>query len=543
MAVRVDASGEYIRRTANLPTNGAFTVAGWFNIVSDRTGQWRYFIALENATTNATDWALLGLRDNNEFGIDNRSGSGTFSSTPSVGTWFYAALYAIGNNTSDLKGIWWNTSGVAVTTQVGGSHGAFTPAVLYIGNDSYDEWNGIKFAHVKVWDAALTQTELEQEMWSVRPQRMANLNVWSPLFVHGDVNDYSGNGRNWTAGGTLSTEDGPPVSWGAKSWVLPYVAAAGGSASGTLSATLDAVTLSSAGKAPVVGVSAATLAAVTSAASGAAPVVGSASSTLVSLSVSSVGVVAVVGASSSTLAAATLAASGTAPVVGAASNTLGAVSVSSVGVSVASGALSVTLAAVTTTAAGQAPSVGVLAVTLGSVTAASAGVVPVVGAAAVTLDGLQVTATGVTGVTVIGSLSATLASASLAAAGVAQASGSAAVALGAVTLASSGASRATGTAFPALEDVQSVSNAVALVRGLSVASLASLTSVGLGGVLVVGSGGGVLGSLSLSGAIFVGEIAMPVVGGDIQSGSASGYALGVGSIGEIFGVAEEASIL
>jgi hypothetical protein len=71
-------------------------------------------------------------------------------------------------------------------------------------------------ACTKVWDAALTQAELELEMARMLPVRYANLHAWYPMFPGATERlvDYFSAGKTLTAGGTLTDEAGPPIGWG-----------------------------------------------------------------------------------------------------------------------------------------------------------------------------------------------------------------------------------------------------------------------------------------------------------------------------------------
>jgi hypothetical protein len=78
------------------------------------------------------------------------------------------------------------------------------------GTASEGEWTQMRVAHVKAWSTNLTDTELLQEQNAIRPQKLDNLVGWWPLFPGSGerVKDYSGLGRDWTEGGTL-TADAP----------------------------------------------------------------------------------------------------------------------------------------------------------------------------------------------------------------------------------------------------------------------------------------------------------------------------------------------
>jgi hypothetical protein len=53
MAVRFDASGDYLRRTTNLPPIAGFTVMGWFKITTDRNN---YSTFIGYGESSGFDW-------------------------------------------------------------------------------------------------------------------------------------------------------------------------------------------------------------------------------------------------------------------------------------------------------------------------------------------------------------------------------------------------------------------------------------------------------------------------------------------------------
>jgi len=104
---------------------------------------------------------------------------------------------------------------------------SWTPDILRFMNDSFDDWVDGRIQHVKFWEAALTTAELDNERFVAVPQRTANLAGWWPcLDQPTGSEDWSGLGRNLTQTGTLTTEDGPPVSWGVDAELIIAAAAA-----------------------------------------------------------------------------------------------------------------------------------------------------------------------------------------------------------------------------------------------------------------------------------------------------------------------------
>lgn len=139
-------------------------------------------------------------------------------------------------------------------------------------------------------------------------------------------------------------------------------------------------------------------------------VTGSLSATLAAVTLSSSGSVSVSGSLSKTLNALTLAASGSLSVSGGLSTTLAPVGLSSAGSVSIGGVLSQALAPVTLVSAGSLSVSGSLTKTLDLVTVSSTGSLSVLGSAAITLGAVTLTATGRVGAdeTVIGSLNITL---------------------------------------------------------------------------------------------------------------------------------------
>lgn len=222
MAIRIDASGDYLKRTTSLPNtnSGKFTQAGWVYIHSVRSSVYQYFMGTENADASATAYLVLGYNDSGLFVLSkNGAADISFASNPPTGEWVFFVVQFDGTGslgTAETYGKFRTMTGNWVTV----SHTAvnqFTTARLDYGNDSWDEWCDVSLGPVKIWDELLTEAELENEMFSIIPKRTENLHLWSPTLDGSSERnkDYSGNGRDWTEGGTLTETSPPPISWGA----------------------------------------------------------------------------------------------------------------------------------------------------------------------------------------------------------------------------------------------------------------------------------------------------------------------------------------
>lgn len=218
MAVRFDATGDFVRRTTNIPVATACTCMAWFQITVDRNA----ISAFMSYDVDTNDGGVVATAADGTTLTLYTSGS-VAGAALTVGTWYHLTLVCDGTGSSNMRvylnGVL-NMTGVSFTLP-------FTTLTIGGTLASTAQWLNGRAAAVKVWNAALTTNEMLQEMRTYLPVRLANLNAWSPLLVHTDVKDYSINANHWTAGGTLTTEQGPPIAWAprqpVRDWLAPAV--------------------------------------------------------------------------------------------------------------------------------------------------------------------------------------------------------------------------------------------------------------------------------------------------------------------------------
>lgn len=200
----VNSGTDRITRTANLPSTTNFSMSVWVKFTS-LTATWQYIVMLSDA--EATNWLGAVINTNNRFEVQSSMAgiSGDYSSI-STDTWYYVS--ASNNGTNAVARIW-SATGTLLFTSTANS-ASFTPTVMDFGNDDYTGGEQItgKLCYGRVWDAVLSQAELEDEMFSETPVRTANLNT---AFNNADGTDESGNGRNWTLTNITTSSDFPDV--------------------------------------------------------------------------------------------------------------------------------------------------------------------------------------------------------------------------------------------------------------------------------------------------------------------------------------------
>jgi hypothetical protein len=222
MAVRIDNNGDNLRRTANLPPSTGVTILGRAYRSTAR-GSDATIACLESAS--GADGVYLYVNNSNVLSLYGAANATAFASTPAVSAAFD---WALTSNGSTLTGYY---KLVGSSTWITASRGAqtFTPAQLTVGNDISTAWHDGRVWAVKVWDRVLTAPELLVESFYERPMYPASLNLWWPLHSHLDTADRSGNGRNATVGGTLTTEDSVGALWTPSRRIFLPAAAGGGS--------------------------------------------------------------------------------------------------------------------------------------------------------------------------------------------------------------------------------------------------------------------------------------------------------------------------
>lgn len=124
-----------------------------------------------------------------------------------------------------------------------GTRSAFTPAVLYVGDNSYAApFNG-RIWDVKCWGRVLTERELLLQSYASYPLNEDALNFWWPLERHDLIRDFGPQRRDPTVTGTLTTEPLARLKrTRAKVVTLPFQPASGGTT--TTKTMTDTLTLS-----------------------------------------------------------------------------------------------------------------------------------------------------------------------------------------------------------------------------------------------------------------------------------------------------------
>jgi hypothetical protein len=205
-ATRFDASGDYLFRTTGLlDYNSPYTMMQWWHQLTD-----------DNATATFMQISTSSGSDKDQFIIGS---SGTVLGLQIVGTGAGANvgstfappvtmhLTMVRESATSLKGY---LNGVLDMTNTGDTTGRGAAGFQRLSTTS-TAWPNARVWAPMEWSVALTQDEIRRQMHSLIPRvRLDKLHAWHPglPFTVSRTKDYSGNGRNWTENGTLTTERG-----------------------------------------------------------------------------------------------------------------------------------------------------------------------------------------------------------------------------------------------------------------------------------------------------------------------------------------------
>lgn len=220
MAAVLVGSGNYFSRTTNLPTIDGFTFTGWWKNVTDLNVVsqivFELYLDLNNyfevrSSANGTSMNLAWRSNSTSITADSLG-----LSAWTIGAWQYVAFTV---NADAINGYVAIATAAALSTFSATASGGstwFTPTNLRIGQDHSGNASDAVGFNYKLYQAVLTQAEIEAERWSMLPKRTANLVAWYPFLAGTRADDYSGLARTLTENGTITEGAAAPLGWGGR---------------------------------------------------------------------------------------------------------------------------------------------------------------------------------------------------------------------------------------------------------------------------------------------------------------------------------------
>jgi hypothetical protein len=201
-SLETGAVGDLIQRTTNLPSSTAFTLAGWFKMVTNTEDTQVVGILFNSGNTQR---ARMSLQFDASLAIFSAGDGATDGGALSANTWYYTAMTCSGTAANTLMARYWNTAGTLVATMsIAGT--SFTPGTIALGNDGTFFAIG-RFSYWREWGAVLSQAELEAEMFVDTEVRTTNL---ISVLNNADGTDEFGS-NDWSLTSITASGDYPSV--------------------------------------------------------------------------------------------------------------------------------------------------------------------------------------------------------------------------------------------------------------------------------------------------------------------------------------------
>ena len=211
MAVLFNAHADRLYRGSLPVANTAYTVCMW---VKPRSGSGQHEFFFESDAAGTT-YCLAS--NNGVLGILNAGGGFVYNVTLGAAmtedVWYFVAMTINGTTGNLYRG----TESSAVTNASGTVAAQASSYRVYIGSDgsssAYPCFADI--AHVRMWDAILTESELNAERTSATAVRTSNISAeWRMVDAAGKLTDSSGQSRPLTASSTGPWADASDPSFG-----------------------------------------------------------------------------------------------------------------------------------------------------------------------------------------------------------------------------------------------------------------------------------------------------------------------------------------
>lgn len=209
MSIDLQANTSVASRGSGLgTTSGNGTAVVWYRKSSSAAAG---DLILELGMSGSTLRFSVGASD----AVDYETGGGAQTpdnaATHADGTWGYYAIVVSGGA---WAAYWYDDTGARTTIRASAWTGASTPNYVAIGdtNTSFGTGAQGQYRYLRMWNAALSDADLEAEFAATSAVRTSDLRGDWPLADSTDDSDSSGNGNTLTLSGTIGTSsEEPPI--------------------------------------------------------------------------------------------------------------------------------------------------------------------------------------------------------------------------------------------------------------------------------------------------------------------------------------------
>jgi hypothetical protein len=197
--------------TSDFPSGSSFTMCAWAKATSAIAD---YRTLLQTSTGDSGSTCTLRFSSSFQFQIVGSVGN-SYDNSPSISTnaWYFVAMTCSGTGASDLKAYCWDDTGALTHSVLSITGVTFTPILMMFGNSYTGDYFPGRMARGRAWSVALSQAELEAEMFSESVVKTANF--YAGFLDYSTLSVEPAPSKSWSLVGTTSSDsDTPPVLTG-----------------------------------------------------------------------------------------------------------------------------------------------------------------------------------------------------------------------------------------------------------------------------------------------------------------------------------------
>lgn len=210
MSITFDnASDRLLRTTDLLNKNAAYTWMAWFYPTAT-TGTRTLF----SLNDNGGNYDFIGMINGLTLYVETQDVSGSLSTLAAANAWYHITIQRAADANSLHLFVNGVEDGSGFSDIAGGRSAASRMEMGGFESGNANPFQG-NIAYIKAWGAVLSSAEILAEKDSAAAVRTSNLyGEWKTPLGATRTADTSGNGRDWTAGGTLTDSSDYPFGGG-----------------------------------------------------------------------------------------------------------------------------------------------------------------------------------------------------------------------------------------------------------------------------------------------------------------------------------------
>jgi hypothetical protein len=225
MALIIDAAGESITRTTNLPAPAMTVMVWYYGLSTDNSNIWE--LRDSGGLDSVRQWQSYDLYGKSGYLREAGGDQDLIEYTGNMlNKWFWCAL-SLGSDRARKSSMTEPGSSPTWAEATWDYLPGAMDAALEVGVSARYATSRGRYLALKIWNVALSTAQMEAERYYYEPQYTSNVHAWYPLIT--ESSDHSANGYDFTENNSPTFADYTPAGMNALQ---------GGAAAGSITTTI-----------------------------------------------------------------------------------------------------------------------------------------------------------------------------------------------------------------------------------------------------------------------------------------------------------------